>query len=172
MANTYVLIASNTLSASAASVTFSSIPSTYTDLVVRWSARSDVGGSADNIGVTLNGTTANYSATELRGNGSTAISGRTSSAAQFNLNVSVPSSGYTANTFSNNELYIPNYTSSTNKPVSAFNVSENNATTGIDNVFALLWSNTASINSISFFSLNSANFVSGSNFYLYGIKNS
>jgi hypothetical protein len=40
MANTYTLIASNTLGASAASVTFSAIPSTYTDLVVRYSAAS------------------------------------------------------------------------------------------------------------------------------------
>lgn len=172
MANTYTLISSNVLTSSAASVTFSSIPSTYTDLVVRWSARSDVGGSADNIGIQLNGVTSSYSSTELRGNGSTVISGRSSSAAQWNQNVSVPSSAYTANTFSNNELYIPSYTVSQNKPTSAFNTSENNSTTAIINVFAHLWQNNATVSQIQFFSLNGANFVTGSSFYLYGIKNS
>ena len=46
MPATYTLIASNTLSSAAASVTFSAIPATYTDLVLRYSARSD-GASVD-----------------------------------------------------------------------------------------------------------------------------
>ena len=57
-ANTYTLISSNVLASSAATVTFSSIPATYTDLVLRVSARNNdgvpftyVGGTGNSIEV-------------------------------------------------------------------------------------------------------------------------
>ena len=59
-ANTYTLISSNVLGSSAASVTFSSIPATYTDLVLRVSARTD---ADDTSLITFNGTTTGYSKT-------------------------------------------------------------------------------------------------------------
>ena len=54
MATTYTLITSQTLASSAASVTFSSIPSTYTDLVLRVSARTDNAAVSDGFYVGLN----------------------------------------------------------------------------------------------------------------------
>ena len=54
---TYTLISSNVLTTAAASVTFSSIPATFTDLVLRMSAQADGASNAfDNITLTFNGT--------------------------------------------------------------------------------------------------------------------
>ena len=76
----------------------------------------------------------------------------------------------TADTFTNFEIYIPGYASSTYKNFSIDSAQETNATTAYTELWAMLWSNSAAITSIT---LNSdANWVSGSSFYLYGIKNS
>jgi hypothetical protein len=165
---TYTLIEAKTLASSAASVTFSAIPATYTDLVVRLSARSD--SATVNIKITFNSDTAtNYSQTYIIGDGSAASSGRQSSIDNFNpygLNAST----YTANTFSNAEIYIPSYLVSQNKPIGFFGVTENNATSAYMMPSAGLWRNTAAITSV-IIAPNNNNFVSGSSFYLYGISN-
>jgi len=172
MANTYTLISSNVLSSSAASVTFSAIPSTYTDLVIRGSSRIDGASTASNLGFYLNSTQGtSYSFILLRGNGATASSSISSGVGYMRTTTS-PGTAATTNTFSNFEIYIPNYAGSTNKPVSGFGVGENNATTAYIDVFANLGSVTSAITSITLYDLNSYNLVSGSSFYLYGIKNS
>lgn len=172
MANTYTLIASNTLSSTAASVTFSSIPGTYTDLVLRFSARHD-GASTSPLTtrVTLNGTTTNYSNTKLLGESTGASSGRDTGLAFLVLNGGAVPGGATSNTFSNAEIYIPNYTVSQNKPLNYETGCENNSTLALNGAIANLWQNTAAITSIALF-FASGNFVSGSSFFLYGIKNS
>ena len=178
MPSTYTLISSNVLSSSAASVTFSSIPATYTDLVLRISARSNRAGGAgttDLISLTFNtdnpasGTT--YSDTVLKGAGSTASSSRDTSYSTF-YDVIMPVTADTANTFSSTEFYIPSYLASTNKQISVITQQENNSATvwGL-NALAGLWRNTAAINQIVLTDALST-FVSGSSFYLYGIKNS
>jgi len=170
--NTYTLIASNTLSSSAASVTFSSIPSTYTDLVLRYAARSDT--STTSLNITLNSDTAtNYSSTYVYGDGTNAVSGRDTSVANINEAVKSNSSGSTANTFTNDEIYIPSYQASQNKPLSSFAAFEtNSATNTYVGVGAHLWRNTAAVTSIQLALAGGANFVSGSSFFLYGIKSS
>jgi hypothetical protein len=169
MASTYTLIASNTLSTSAASVTFSSIPATYTDLVVRASVRSNSGGSiADSIRLTINGSTLNQSFRFVRGNGSSVVSSSGTSASLGNAS---NGSASTANTFSNVELYIPSYTASQNKPISGFWTQEDNSTTAYIYAEARLWSVTTAINSLSF-NLTGINLGANSSFFLYGIKNS
>lgn len=171
MANTYTLIASNTLSSAAASVTFSSIPQTYTDLVLRVSTRTD--GSADNtlLGVRFNNdTNTNYSSILLTGNGSTASSSTLGTFANTYLGQTVANTA-TANTFNNGELYVPNYTASQNKPISGIGIAENNSTTAIIRAVAGLWQVTSAITSITLISGN-GNFMTGSSFFLYGIKNS
>jgi hypothetical protein len=75
----------------------------------------------------------------------------------------------TANTFSNIEAYIPNYTSSNQKSVSIDAVGETNGTEIYMQLTAGLWTGTAAITSIEI--VPSGSFVSGSSFYLYGIKN-
>lgn len=172
MANTYVLIASNTLSSSAASVTFSSIPATYTDLVLKISAKSDRANNNDDIKLYFNTDTgANYSRTYLLGNGATASSSRNSATGYLAID-SGSNGGSEANTFSSTEIYIPNYRSSTFKPVGSMQVQEANSTTARIFANAGLWSQTGAITSIGIYIWTGPNFVSGSSFFLYGIKNS
>ena len=171
MAATYTLISSNVLTSSAASVTFSSIPSTYTDLVVRFSTRTDEAGQTrSSVILKLNGTTANYSYTRLIGNGSAASSSRVSSGLEFDVGDTSGAAG-TSNTFGSGEIYIPSYTVSQNKPLASYLAQENNTTSAFIRTYANLWSNTASITTLEI-STPGGNFVSGSSFYLYGIKNS
>jgi len=174
MATTYTLISSQTLGSSAASVTFSAIPSTFTDLVLKVSGRSDAAGALTPAAtLQFNGdSTTNYSTTILYGALSGGYSTRSSSATQsfwgFN---GFESAGNTTNTFASAEIYIPSYTASQNKPYSLSQVSENNsAGTIINETNAGLWRNTAAITSILLF-LSSGNFITNSSFYLYGISN-
>lgn len=168
MTLTYIPIASTTLSTTSTSVSFTSIPQTYTDLVVKLSTRTANANTFSNLLVRYNGATTNYSVTWLYGNGAGAASSRDGGsdiyAFYYYGNVGANA---TANTFSNSEIYIPNYTVSANKPTSYFGVAEDNATTAYQTVSANLWSNTAAITSIEF--IQSSGFVSGSTFHLYGI---
>lgn len=172
MANTYTLISSNVLASSAASVTFSAIPSTYTDLVLRMSARSDRAVTSQNFYVQLNSASydGTYSFTSLRGQGSAAESVRTSVDGAF-YGGYIQGSSATSNTFNSSEYYFPNYAGSTNKVASGFTAVENNSSTiEFLSAVANLRTATAAITSIVL-SLPAGNFVSGSSFYLYGIKN-
>ena len=168
MAITYQLIASNTLSSSAASVTFSSIPTTYTDFVLRVSARDSADTPVSALSVRFNSDTAtNYSFTRLDGDGSAASSGRSSNSTAIGQALIEPST-YTANTFGSFELYIPSYTASQNKPSGFFGVTENNAASAEIRAAAFLWRHTAARSTISMTAPN--NIVSGSSFFLYGTK--
>lgn len=164
---TYIQIGSTVTvgAGGAASMTFSSIPATYTDLLLVHSTRADQGAQYG-INISFNGSSASFTGKYLQGNGSAASSG---SSAQF-IGIS-PGTGYTANTFGNGYVYIPNYAGSTNKSFSADDVIENNATTTYADLAAGLWSNTAAITSISI-AAASANFVQYSTASLYGISKS
>lgn len=170
MPSTYTLISSNVLSSSAASVTFSAIPATFTDLVLRNSTRSSGSGA---VFLQINGDTSSlYSTTRLRGTGATVSSGRETNDTSLYFGLDVYSTS-TANTFTSQEIYIPNYTVAQNRAISNFLVQENNAAstdTNID-ITAGLYRSTTAITSLTIFK-TSNNFVSGSSFYLYGIKNS
>jgi len=166
MANTYELIASQTLATTATSITFSSIPSTYTDLELVMSARTNTNAIVDALFMSLNGSSASFTGKYLQGDGSTVVSG---SLAQYvgGTEGSQP----TANIFHNAKIYIPNYAGSNYKSYSADSAHENNATTAYAGLVAGLWSNTAAITSITI-GPGSNSFITNSTFYLYGIKNS
>jgi hypothetical protein len=168
------LIESQVLTTSAASITFSSIPATYTDLVVRISARSSNSGSIEeNIILTYNNSTGSYSRTSLKGEvAGFPSSFRASNATNLAFAGNVSGSTATSNTFSNSEIYIPSYTVAQNKPSSHFSVSESNAVNGpVVLATAGLRSNTAAITSIEFTMSGGSSYASGSSFYLYGISN-
>jgi hypothetical protein len=167
---TYTLIDSEVLTGSQASVTFSAIPATFTDLVVRFAARSAYADVWDGWNFYVNSLPNSvHSFTSIKGNGATASSNNNSGGdSWYNLNF-IPAANATSNTFSNGEVYFPNYNSSTNKPGSIFQVGENNNTTGYMAGGALLYKAASAITSITF--RCTANFVSGSSFYLYGISN-
>ena len=167
---TYTLISSNVLASSAASVTFSSIPATYTDLVLRYSARCDAAVTERLAYIELNATASGISETYLSGDGASATSFRATSQ-PFIGYLRVPGTSGTASTFSSGEFYIPSYTVSQNKPMSVFDVAERNNATAYILAEAVLWSNTSAITQIKFGLDGSGSLVSGSSFYLYGISN-
>jgi hypothetical protein len=168
MANTYTLIASNVLGSATSTVTFSSISSAYTDLILKISARST--GNIDLVNLTFNGDTAtNYSRTMVRGSGTVADSSRQSSQTSLSLDGATDPSSYAANTFASCEIYIPQYSASQNKPYSSFGGTETNASAAYISNQANLWRNTATITSIAL-GPSGTTFVAGSSFYLYGIK--
>jgi hypothetical protein len=172
MANTYTLIASNTVgSGGAASVTFSSIPQTYTDLIIKYSARGTGGAlNYENIQVQFNGVGGTaYSDRNVYGTGSAAASTSNSSVASTFLQYATGSAA-TASTFGNGEIYIPNYTSANAKSYSADTVSENNATAAITSFTAGISTNTAAISSVKL-TPNTSTFAQYSTFTLYGISN-
>ncbi len=160
----YVLLGKQTLTASAASVTFSNIPpSGYTDLKFVASARSDAATLATGGLVNFNGVTTGFTTIYMYGTGSSAVS--TTGNREFG---SMPGSSVTADTFSNSEVIIPNYLSSNYKSYSIDTVTERDATEIYAYLFAGLWSNTAAINSLTY-SPASGNFIAGSEFSLYGL---
>jgi hypothetical protein len=174
MANTYEAIATVTVgSGGAANIEFTSIPATYTDLLIKGSTRLNGGDAGVQLVLRFNGSTTSYSRRSLSGDGSTASSNSGSSETYMRF-AYAQESIYTANTFNNFELYIPNYAASNNKSTSTDSVVENNATLAYAALHAGLWSNSAAITSISFFDISSvqANFVQYSTATLYGIKNS
>jgi len=104
----------------------------------------------------------------LTGTGAAASSG--SGTGDTSLFLDNPSSNSaTASTFGNGEYYIPNYTSSNYKSVSADAVSENNNTTAYARLTAGLWSNTAAITSIRLTPDTGTAWVTNSTATLYGV---
>lgn len=163
MANTYKLIEAKTLSSSQSSVEFTSIPQTYNDLLVKVSLRGD--STYDLFWIRFNGVSTNLSGKSLQGDGSSVAS---FSEAPYGRSLT---SSYTASTFGLTDIYIVNYTSSNYKSISIDSVSEQNAAGAYQTLGLGLWSSASAITSIQFVP-NGGNLVSGSTFYLYGIKNS
>ena len=173
MATTYQLISSVTVGAGgAANIEFTSIPATYTDLLVKYSLRG-VSENTSYLYISFNGSTSNLSSKGLNGNpavSSSALSYTWSTTIQ-DIAGQVPYV-WTSSTFNNGEMYIPNYAGSTNKSISIDSVAENNATAAYDSLTAALWANTSAITSIKLDGGSSDTFAQYSTAYLYGIKNS
>jgi hypothetical protein len=155
----YEVISTQTLGSAAASVTFSSIPQTYTDLVLVVS--HDV--TADAVsGVQFNGDTAsNYSATYMWGQGALALSARETSAAS-----AFAFYGSAASGFATAIIQVMNYSNTTT--YKTFLSRESDAAIEALAV-AGLWRSTAAITSMVLLR-RSGNFDVGSTFTLYGIK--
>lgn len=170
MANTYVAIATTTVgSGGAATIDFTSIPQTYTDLIIKISGRLEPTSGLLNTRVRFNSDTGtNYQWRRLYGDGS--ATGSDSGNTQTNILTGItPGSTTTSNTFSNVEIYIPNYTSSNQKSISVDSVSENNSTTSYLEFIAGLWTGTAAINNVTVYQ-GTFNFAQYSTATLYGIK--
>jgi hypothetical protein len=154
---TYDPIASITLGAATASVTFSAIPQTYTDLVIVMFS-DQTASSASNV--QFNGDTAtNYSLTNLSGDGSTATSTRASSASTPSISASSANDQITI-------MNIMNYSNTTTYKTSIIRTNDASSSVGVR---VILWRSTAAITSIRLASTSST-FTSNSTFNLYGIK--
>jgi hypothetical protein len=164
--NTYEAIATQTLGSAAASVTFSSIPGTYTDLVLICQPASTT--SSDNVGLRFNGDTGNnYSSTCLSGDGSSASSSRTTNFSYINVANIIGTTGTLGGMTTIS--HIMNYSNSTTNKTVINRTSQNGATfNGVEAIVGL-WRNTAAITSIVVRQTGSPNFITGSTFTLYGI---
>ena len=159
-AQTYEPLATTTISGSSTtSYTFSSISGAYTDLILVATGSNSAGNRGLNM--TFNGDTgSNYSATNLAGDGSSAVSNRSTSASNISI-------GNSATTIATITAHIMNYSNTTtNKTV----IMRNSASSVQAAALSGLWRSTAAITSIGL-TLNSGDpFNAGSTFTLYGIK--
>jgi hypothetical protein len=155
--STYTPIATQTLGSSAASVTFSSISGSYTDLIIVNSGTSSANGS---FRLQFNGDTAtNYSTTYLFGDGTSATSGR------FSNQVAIFAMGRAGTSQGNGIIQVMNYSNTTtNKTV----IGRGNLASQMAIVAVGLWRNTAAITSIVI-TPESGTIDAGSTFTLYGI---
>lgn len=157
--STMTPIATQTLTSNAATVTFSSIPNTYTDLMMVVNTITST--ASEYMSINLNSDTgSNYSRTRLSGTGTSASSGR-------NSNETVGYIG--AETYGTNALkfntvvHFMNYANTTTYKTF---LSRANHIDLASEAIVGLWRNTSAINTIK---VNS-NFAAGSTFTLYGIK--
>ena len=158
---TYEKIQTQTLGSSAASVTFSSISGSYTDLILVASSKI-VTGSATGFLIQFNGDTAsNYSDTYLYGNGTSALSGRVSGQAKMVIG------NVNSTDFSPQIINVMNYSNAT-----TYKTAIGRSSLAADYVISYvgLWRSTAAITSILAYPDASASFATGSTFTLYGIK--
>ena len=148
-------------SGGAASITFSAIPQTFTDLVILLSDRSSRSATNDGVEIKLNGATP--TGRRLYGSGSSVVSDTSPEPLDGG-------STTTANTFSNIQIYIPNYASTTQfKSFSADGVFENNATTAFQSIIAGLYSSNTAVTSVTLSLDTGPLFVEHSSASLYGI---
>jgi len=154
---TYTPIFTYTVSGSAVSnFTWSSIPATYTDLIIVTGMISSSGGNG--MGVQFNSDTgSNYSFTYITGNGTSAASGRASSTTNGQIDrVAANGAGIT---------HIMNYANTTTYKT----ILSRGNTSGEVFAWVNLWRSTAAINTIKLFPNDSTNFNVGATFTLYGI---
>lgn len=157
---TYEPIATTTLGSAAASITFSSIAGTYTDLVL---VVANVPVSSNRFTVTVNGDTAtNYSETRLYGDGTSASSVSFAGTSQIILS----NSG--AYGISMTRINFFNYAGSTYKTALSETAADANGSGTVYRSVGL-WRNTAAITSMTMTALTS-NFNTGTTATLYGIK--
>jgi hypothetical protein len=172
MATTYTLISKVDVGVlGATTVSFTSIPSTFTDLCFVTSIRTSwATDNNDQFQLQFNGdTSASYPHKIAVGTGSGLDwDGGTGTA----INPQGQTSSSTSNTFGSFQFYVPNYAGSNKKSVSVDGVTENNGTAVYTQLGAYLWDNTSAITSALFKTGRGVGFAQYSSFYLYGIKNS
>jgi len=167
--NTYVPIATNTLSSAALTVTFSSIPSTYTDLIIVINGRSTYAGTYINNYLQFNGDgSSNYSDTTLYGNGSSVTSSRHSSVSNPQCGV-IPAANITSGIFGVVTHHIMNYANTSTYKTFLNRSSNSDSGGGYAYASVGLWRSTAAITSVVLAIDSGYNWASGSTFSLYGI---
>lgn len=169
----FTVIEHQELGAAAASVTFSSIPSSYDHLYLLISARSAGSGTNGYIRTQLNSDTgSNYSYTRLTASTATPSSSRSTSQTALGYWF-ITGDGNAADTFGVVKVWIPNYANTSNfKQVLSESVKED--ATAADwywgvRLEAGLWQSTAAIDTIHMVETDAENFMQYSSFTLYGV---
>jgi len=162
MPATYDPIATTTLGSAASTITFSSIPATYTDLRV---VVNVITAGNDDMRIRVNSSATGYSNTSISGTGATAGSNSSTSANEW-----YPSSGFdAANNFRLYTMDFFSYAGSTNKTM-LLESSGDKSGSGIVARQVCLWSNTSAINRLDLVTPGGSNFNTGTTATLYGIK--
>jgi hypothetical protein len=152
-------------------ITFSSIPQTYTHLQIRAIARENSGAvtAFNDVLVRFNSDSgANYRYHYMNGNGTSAIAG-TAASQTYAWAMDVTGAASAANVYAGNVLDILDYTN-TNKNTTTRTLTgaDFNGSGAVDFI-STLWLNTAAITSITI-TTGGNNFAQYSSFALYGIK--
>ena len=178
MANTYSAIATVTVgNGGAGSIQFTSIPGTYKDLLIKYSLRSlRSGANFDTAVMSFNSNSSNMSQITFQGGGRLVATSTfvTSGSNYFDVNAEAGGSQTSDNIFSNTEVYVADYTSSSAKSISVDMVTENNAIgsySAYADLASILWNSTSAVTSIGI-TANNGNWAQYSTATLYGIKNS
>jgi len=164
--NSYESIATTTLGTTASSITFSSIPATYTHLQIRLSAQSSL---SQDIFYQLNGDTGtNYTRHYIYGSGASAAAGSS-------LTVNSGSLGYVSantdtNIFGTAVFDLLDYANTNKYKTSRSLTGYDNNGAGLLVLYSGLWQNTAAVTSISIFPNSSGLFQTYTKAALYGIK--
>lgn len=176
--NSYESIATTTLSSAASTITFSSIPATYTHLQVRWIAGNSIG-TVGNLGLCMkfnsDTTAGNYANHAIQGTGSAVEAGNTPNSGTANGSDSrygiVWGNSTSDSIFSVGIIDILDYANTNkNKTIRHLRgVDANGSVNGRVGLDSVLWANTAAINNIVF-AVAGYNFVAKTQFALYGIK--
>jgi hypothetical protein len=165
---TYTLIQEVTIgSGGAANIEFTSIPATYTDLVILISCRGSGSGVVVDSKIQFNNSTSNYAGRNIEGNGTTIYSQTHGSTG---IKLIDAGSGATSNIFTSAEVYIPNYRGNQFKSISMANVTENFGSSSWAQYLAGSWSDTSAITSIKL-TPDAGTYLQHSSAYLYGISN-
>lgn len=172
MANTYTLI--STLNGGGTTIDFTSIPQTYTDLVVLHYLRFSSASGLQNVFIRFNNDSGtSYKQTMILSTGDGLASYVNNSANAYNWSYAPGSTGTTtANAYSNGSLYIPNYANTTDIKSTSLDLTSiiNASTDQAVEIHAGYWNSTSAINRITF-TANADTFTSGSTVSLYGISN-
>lgn len=166
---TYTPIATGITTGSSNSIVFTSIPQTYTDLLLVVNYRSQYASAYDNLYLYADNTAnGNYSSTWITGNGSSATSSRSTNDQYGSFVGYCPAASSASGTFGSTIIHIQNYTN-TNTFKTAI-VRTNTADSFTTAAVALL-RGTGAITSTGAFNYgNASNLVAGSTATLYGIK--
>lgn len=160
-------------STSVSSISFSSIPSTYRHLQVRYVARSTIGTAGeDDMYFTFNGSSSNYSWRRMLGDGASVTrSGATGLTSTRLSAAAISRNGNTSGIFSAGIIDIFDYTNTSKaKTFNALYGNDRVTAGGIAAGSGAWYGSTDAINSISFTIENSNSFVQHTSFALYGIK--
>lgn len=173
MANTMTLITSYEVTGSTtSSIDITSIPSTYTDLWIKFSSRHTTAGSEDTPSIRFNNDSAsNYTFTFGGSVSSGSLPSSGSSTTSFWCGT-VPGAGDTSGAYSNISIRIPNYAGTTFKKTLDVESTTGAAGAVYRRIFGGYWNSTAAINRIQMQILSGYQFALGTTIYIYGIKNS
>lgn len=171
MASTFVLINSTTVASSGIStITFSSIPNTYKDLVIFASCRNSLSSRFD-ANLTFNSVTSSYRQLYAEGYSTNVTYSSFANAAANYQPIYSNESGMTANYFACQQVYICNYNSTANKPILSYGADTNDSTSTFYIGVATGAFVGAAVTSLSLkVNTGGGDFAQQSTFHLYGIS--